>query len=58
MISINDLLKEFEQECARTHPECLICRDDMLTHGFRQGAFRMRDELTRWRAPSDVASLE
>lgn len=57
MKSIKDLLKEFEQECARTHPECLICRDDMLTDGFTQGAYRMRDELLRWRDPSDVDSL-
>lgn len=58
MKSIKDLLKEFEQECARTHPECVICHDDMLTHGFTQGAYAMRDELIRWRNPSDVASLE
>lgn len=58
MKSTKDLLKEFEQECARTHPKCLICRDDMLTHGFTRGACVMRDELIRWRNPSDVAPLE
>lgn len=55
---IKGLLKEFVQECAHTHPGCLICSDDMLTDGFTQGAYRMRDELMRWRDPSDVDSLK
>lgn len=53
MKSIKDLLKEFEQECALTHPECALRRDDLLMHGFAQGASRMREEFLRWRATSD-----
>lgn len=54
---IKGWLSEFEQECVRTHPNCLICPDGMLTDGFTKGAYRMRDELMRWRAPSDVDSF-
>lgn len=55
---IKGWLSEFEQECVRTHPNCLICPDGMLTDGFTKGAYRMRDELIRWYDPSDVDSLE
>lgn len=58
MKSSMDLVKEFAQECARTHPECVLRRDDLLMHGFAQGASRMRDEFIRWHDPSDVDSLE
>lgn len=58
MRSIEDLQKEFELECARTHPERVVRHDMLLVHGFGCGASMMRDELIRWHAPSDVDSLE